>query len=152
MIEIDRYGYSPEEFELQYNPRAAVPDHQIKIDLRNARSADVRKRLKGTLDIRYGPNPNELLDIYPSKSTNVPVQLYVHGGYWRSQDKADVAYLAEPLTSAGAIAVIINYDLCPSVGLDEVVAEVRRVGDDTRASSRRSSIPREPCRRRQARA
>jgi arylformamidase len=131
MTEIDRRGYSPQEFERQYNPRVAVPDHQAKIDARKAQSAQARQRLNGTFDIRYGPNANELLDVYPATSGDgdAPVQLYIHGGYWRAQDKSDVAFIAEPFTAAGACMVIINYDLCPTVTLDVIVAEaIRAIG------------------------
>jgi len=120
--------YTPEEFERQYNPRVAVPDHQAKIDARVAQSRAVRERLPGRLDLRYGPNPKETLDVYPAVGGDgpAPVQLYIHGGYWRAQDKADVAFIAEPFARAGACAVIINYDLCPDVALDEIVAETMR--------------------------
>lgn len=127
MTGIDLRGYSAEEFERQFNPRAAVPDHQTKIDSRKALSARMRTSLGGKFDLRYGPNANELLDIYPARAeAPAPVQLYVHGGYWRAQDKADVAFLAEPFTRAGATTVIINYDLCPAVSLEEIVAETMR--------------------------
>lgn len=128
MTGIDLRGYSPQEFERQFNPRVAVSGHQPKIDARKAQSAAVRPTLGGTFDLRYGPNANELLDLYPARAgqSPSPVQLYIHGGYWRAQDKADVAFLAAPMTKAGATVVIINYDLCPAVGLDEIVAETMR--------------------------
>jgi arylformamidase len=128
VADIDSQDYTAQEFERQFNPRVAVPDHQPKIDARKAQSAQVRRRLNGSHDIRYGPNANELLDVYPAQGTAAPapVQLYIHGGYWRAQDKADVAFIAEPMTRAGATVVIINYDLCPTVALDEIVAETMR--------------------------
>jgi len=130
MVTMERSRYTPEQFERQYNPRVAVPDHQAKIDARIAQSREVRQRLPGVFDLRYGPGPKETLDVYPatagSAADPAPVQLYIHGGYWRAQDKADVAFIAEPLSQAGACAVIINYDLCPDVSLDEIVAETMR--------------------------
>ena len=127
MASIDLRGYTPNEFERQFNPRVAVPDHQAKIDARAAASAAALGRLERLADLRYGPNPNEILDIYPAPGPHpAPVQLYIHGGYWRAQDKADFAFLAEPLVAAGATAVLVNYDLCPTVPLAEVVAETMR--------------------------
>lgn len=128
MADFDASGLSPEQLEQHFNPRVAVPGHQPKIDARKTQSAAVRPGLEGTHDLRYGPNANELLDIYPARSgaTPSPVQLYIHGGYWRAQDKADVAFLAAPMTKAGATVVIINYDLCPTVSLEEIVAEAKR--------------------------
>lgn len=125
-VEIDRRGYSAEEFERQYNPRQAVPDHQGKIDARVTASAEARCRIEGVYDLRYGPGPLELLDVYPAEGDAAPVQFYIHGGYWRAQDKSDVSFLAEPFTAAGATVVIINYDLCPDVSLPEIMAETVR--------------------------
>ena len=123
---IDRRGYSIEDFERQYNPRQAVPDHQGKIDSRVTASAEARCRIEGVYDLRYGPGAKEVLDVFPAEADGAPVQFYIHGGYWRAQDKSDVSFFAEPFTAAGACVVIINYDLCPDVTLPEIMAEVVR--------------------------
>jgi arylformamidase len=123
---IDRHGYSIEDFERQYNPRQAVPDHQGKIDSRVTASAEARCRIEGVYDLRYGPGAKEVLDVFPAEADGAPVQFYIHGGYWRAQDKSDVSFFAEPFTAAGACVVIINYDLCPDVTLPEIMAEVVR--------------------------
>lgn len=123
---VDRHGYSAEEFERQYNPRQAVPDHQGKIDARVIASAEARCRIEGVYDLRYGPGPLEVLDVYPAEAELAPVQLYIHGGYWRAQDKSDVSFFAEPFTAAGATVVVVNYDLCPNVTLPEIIAEMVR--------------------------
>lgn len=116
---------SAEQLEKQFNPRAAVPDHGRYIEERMRRSAETRKKLACELDVRYGPNPLETLDVFPG-APGGPVQLYVHGGYWRANDKADASVIAEPLVARGATAVLINYDLCPKVRVSEIVEEVRR--------------------------
>ena len=123
---IDRGDYSVEEFERQYNPRQAVPDHQGKIEARVIASAEARCRIEGIYDLRYGPGPKEVLDVFPAATDSAPVQFYIHGGYWRAQDKSDVSFLAEPFTQSGACVVIINYDLCPAVTLPEIIAETVR--------------------------
>ncbi|MFP6728525.1 MAG: hypothetical protein VCB63_16970, partial [Alphaproteobacteria bacterium] len=63
---IDRGDYSVEEFERQYNPRQAVPDHQGKIEARVIASAEARCRIEGIYDLRYGPGPKEVLDVFPA--------------------------------------------------------------------------------------
>ena len=126
VADIDRGRYTIEEFERQYNPRQAVPDHQDKIDARVTASAEARCRIEGVYDLRYGPGPLEVLDVYPAEAEAAPVQLYIHGGYWRAQDKSDVSFFAEPFTAAGATVVIVNYDLCPNVSLPEIMAEIVR--------------------------
>jgi len=124
--DIDRGDYSIEEFERQYNPRQAVPNHQEKIQARVTASAETRCRIEGIYDLRYGTGPKEVLDVFPCPSEGAPVQFYIHGGYWRAQDKSDVSFLAEPFIQAGACVVITNYDLCPNVTIPEIIAEIVR--------------------------
>lgn len=119
-------GLAADALERQFNPRVAVPDHAEKIAGRAAQSAAVRERLACRLDLRYGEGEKETLDLFPAARPGAPVQLYFHGGYWRANDKADVSFMAEPLVAAGASVVLANYDLCPAVTLDEIVAEARR--------------------------
>lgn len=119
-------SYAAAELERQYNPRVAVPDHAEKAARRAAVSAAARARLTGHYDVRYGPGEKETMDIFPAARADAPVQIYFHGGYWRAGDKADVSFVAEPLVAAGACVVLANYDLCPTVTLDELVAETRR--------------------------
>ena len=117
---------SPEEMEWHFNPRVTVPDRDGYMDARDAANKRTLDTLSRIPDLRYGPNAYETLDIYPADTAGAPVMVYIHGGYWRAGYKEDWAFVAEPLVSKGATAVVLNYDLCPSVSLDELVAETRR--------------------------
>jgi arylformamidase len=114
-----------DEREYQFNPRRTVPDfkaHQAK----NARlSVEVRARLAGHLDLAYGDTPLQKVDLFPARPRGkgpAPIHVFFHGGYWRAQDKANFAFVAEHLVEQGICTVIANYDLCPAVTLDGVVA------------------------------
>jgi arylformamidase len=113
------------ELERQFNPRASLPDFQRHIDDYRRLSAAARPRLAGQLDLRYGEGPLQTLDVYGARPGKLPTVIFFHGGYWRSLDKHDVAFALEALVGAGARAVNVNYDLCPAVTLDRVVAEAR---------------------------
>ncbi|WP_457155853.1 alpha/beta hydrolase, partial [Mesorhizobium sp. P5_C1] len=54
------------------------------------------------------------------------VHMFIHGGYWRMFSKRDYSYVAETVTSAGAIAVIVDYALMPAVRMAAIVDQVRR--------------------------
>jgi arylformamidase len=54
-----------------------------------------------------------------------PVHIFIHGGYWRMFSKDDFSYVARTVVGAGAIAVVLDYDLMPSVRLADVVRQVR---------------------------
>ena len=51
--------------------------------------------------------------------------MFIHGGYWRSLDKADFSFVAAPFIASGLSVAAINYRLCPVVGVDEVIADCR---------------------------
>jgi arylformamidase len=50
------------------------------------------------------------------------VHVFLHGGYWRAQDKANFAFIAASLVPRGVTVVIANYPLCPRATLDDVIA------------------------------
>jgi len=118
------HGLTPEEHELQYNPQAAAPDFracQIRREPWNQRAAS----LPAQRDVAYAEGALRTLDVYPAAAAKAPVHVFLHGGYWRAQDKANFAYVAKPLLRHGITAVIANYPLCPAVTLDEIVAAAR---------------------------
>ncbi len=56
------------------------------------------------------------LDIYRPSHDDAPVAIYVHGGGWRSGDKADDgARRLAPLSACGVTVVAVNYRLVPRV-------------------------------------
>lgn len=125
--------------EFEYNPQRAFPDfarHQAWREPLNHLALLLPGR---KVDIAYGPGRLQTVDIYPARPTRrpPPVHLFFHGGYWRQQDKINFAYIGRALETQGVTAVIANYDLCPEVTLDGVVASAlacfewvcRQIGD-----------------------
>jgi arylformamidase len=118
-----------DDLEVQFNPRRAVPDFEAYQAANAARSDATRARLAGRLDLAYGQGPLQTLDVFPAAAADGgpgPVHVFFHGGYWRAQDKASFAFVADHLVAQGICTVIANYDLCPAVTLDGVVAAARR--------------------------
>ena len=93
-----------------------------------ARSRAFEARARMRIDVAYGPRPRETLDIaFPEKpEAGAPLHIFVHGGYWRSGDKADYRFMAEPVLAAGGIAALVEYDLMPGQRLPVLVDQVRR--------------------------
>ena len=128
MVETLYRGISAEDMEREYNPRATVTDHEEISAAAAARSTAYRSAAAGhaTFDIAYGPHRLETLDLFkPANPENAPLHIYIHGGYWRSRDKSDFSYIAEPLVDAGAMVAVINYALCPEVDIEEIVRQTR---------------------------
>ena len=80
-----------------------------------AESVRVREAFPCTLDVRYGAGPNMTADLFPAPAAGAPIQVFIHGGYWRAMDKDVHSFPAEGFAAAGGAAVSINYALAPAV-------------------------------------
>jgi arylformamidase len=111
-----------------YCIRSFVPD----FDAISAEISDQSRSLAAKSTIwagcSYGPGARERMDILlpPNLRSGAPVHMFVHGGYWRSGDKADYTCVAAPVLAAGGIAAIVEYDLMPEARLATLVNQVRR--------------------------
>lgn len=119
-------NFTPEQLDAQYNARARVPEFAQHLARWKADSAQARSGGHGRLDLRYGPGKGETLDIFPAEHPRAPVLFFIHGGYWRSMDKADHSFLAPLFNQAGATVVIPNYDLCPALTIPDITRQVVR--------------------------
>jgi arylformamidase len=117
-------GYDRTGLDTQYNARAAVPEHVGYVERWQREGAATLQAYPHKLDIPYGSSPAEKLDVFPAGNAT-PVQVYIHGGYWMSRDKADFRFLANTFVPAGIAFVPINYALIPSVDMDELVRQCR---------------------------
>jgi len=95
------------------------------------RSAATRAARPMVTDIAYGEGPSETVDLFfpAERRPAMPVHMFIHGGYWRMFSKRDYSCIADTVTEAGAIAVIVDYALMPSVRMATVVDQVRRARD-----------------------
>ena len=115
-----------DEIERGYNNRAAVPDHPRWFERWAELSRAARKALSPAIDVRYGPNAKETLDLFVPAVPPLGTLLFIHGGYWRSLDKAEHLFVAPPFVANGYAVAVVNYDLCPAVGIATIVDECRR--------------------------
>ena len=117
--------YDREELDVQYNNRERFPDCTYYFGKWADESVRTRDSLPGELDVAYGEHPKETLDIFPAATTNAPVNLFVHGGYWQLFDKSDFSYVARGFVPRDVTTIVINYALAPDVGMDEIVRQNR---------------------------
>jgi len=118
--------YAPEWLDRMYNNRALVPEHARHFERWSADSAAARARGNAVLDVAYGASGGERLDVFPGAPSQAPVLVFIHGGYWRSLDKADHSFIAPAFTAQGACVVVPNYDLCPAVTIPEITMQMVR--------------------------
>ncbi len=115
-----------------YNNRALVPEHAAHFAQWADASDDARAAHVHEGDVAYGDGPMEKLDIYPrsrfapgqAPKGGAPVVVFIHGGYWRSLDKAEHGFIAPAFTNQGACVVIPNYALCPAVTIPDITLQM----------------------------
>src|SRR4051812_35350827 len=115
--------YDQAALDAQYDPRISIPDFGAIVNRWCEESLRARQMLSSSLDIAFGQDKAEKLDVFHASRHGAPVQIFFHGGYWFSHDKSDFSFIANKLTEAGVTVVIANYGLCPAVTLDELVAQ-----------------------------
>ena len=119
------------DYEVEYNNRARVPEHP-EIFARWTREAEdfraeALKAGRAELGLSYGDTPRQSLDLFfPGAFEGAPVAIFVHGGWWRSLDPSLFSQMAHGLTSNGVVVGVAGYDLCPNVGIGDIIAQIRR--------------------------
>jgi arylformamidase len=77
------------------------------------RTMAVRKELRHELDVAYGKDPKQRVDLYfpVKKAERAPVLVFLHGGGFREGDRKQYGYAAEPFARNGIITVVASYRL-----------------------------------------
>lgn len=71
-------------------------------------SDDVRTRLGAPQRFAYGATPVEALDVYRARS-GAPIQIFIHGGAWRSGTAKEWAFPADMFVHRGAHFVVPDF-------------------------------------------
>lgn len=97
---------------------AEVPaDEPNDDDGRPAGNVDLPAGVVRIVDVAYGPDPRQRLDVYrPARGEGAPVLVMVHGGAWRLGDKGARGVVANKVAHwvpRGVVFVSVNYRLLP---------------------------------------
>ena len=81
-----------------------------------------------TRDVRYGDLPRQSLDIYrPARAEpGIPVVVFFYGGSWDSGKKAIYPFVAATMARAGAVVVVPDYRLYPTVKYPDFLRDCAR--------------------------
>ena len=114
-------GMPPEQIELQYNPRHAVPDFQRHFQWREQESRSFRAANGAPHVLAYGAGPRQAVDIYALQGSRATLA-FIHGGAWRAGDRANFHYMVPAMHALGFSLASIGYPLAPEAGMTEMAA------------------------------
>jgi arylformamidase len=115
------------DYEREYNNRARVPEHPQIFARWTTDSEAFRARIGRARQARvsYGPTEREFIDLFDVRS-EAPLAVFIHGGWWRSFEPALFSHMANGLIEHGVGVALPAYNLCPLVGIANIIAEMRR--------------------------
>lgn len=125
------------QIDAEYDVDRSVPDFSVYARHYIDESRLARHRLRGELDVAYGPTRDETLDIFAATDRHAPVFVFIHGGYWRMLSSKEFSCVALGLKQLEITTVVVNYALTPKVSIDEISRQaraavawvLRRIGD-----------------------
>src|SRR5579871_5664402 len=93
-------GMDAAALDRAYDNGAAFPDVPRFRELWLQRSAGPTPE-DAMLDLAYGADPLQRLDVFPAGRHNAPTLLFFHGGFWSRNDKATFRFLRAAFIRAG---------------------------------------------------
>jgi arylformamidase len=118
--------YDQASLDRAYDQQFWAPNMQAVIKRYALGSKATRTRLGAPRTAPYGSGAIETLDVYATRRPRAPVMVFLHGGAWRVGRAKDYAFPAEAFVQAGAHFVVPDFAPVMEVGLDGMVAQVRR--------------------------
>lgn len=115
-----------EYYSQQYDARAMIPEHSRIFTRWTRDSAHVRRTRSGLYDLAYGEAAGERLDFFPARRGGAALLVFIHGGWWRSLDKADFSCIAAPYLDAGFNVALPNYTLAPHATIEDITRQQLR--------------------------
>lgn len=91
-------------------------------------SEKARTEIVCQIDRSYGETERQKVDIFGVEILpgEAPIFVYIHGGYWQDLSRELSSYVAPPLCKAGAVVVIVGYDLAPTAPIPEITGQCKK--------------------------
>lgn len=111
-----------------YTNGAYIDDAEAYPDRWAAEAAAFRAELskdgRAQIDVSYGPQPRNLLDLFLPAGAPKGLVVFVHGGYWKAFDKSFWSHLARGAVDHGFAVALPSYTLAPDARLTRIGREV----------------------------
>jgi arylformamidase len=120
--------YDQAALDAAYDQAKYAPNLQQVLHRYATNSELARARLGAPRRLAYGAHAIEQLDIYRTDRANAPIQVFIHGGAWRTGAAKDYAFPAEMFVRAGAHYVVPDFAWVQDTGgsLLPIADQIRR--------------------------
>nr|WP_256442941.1 MULTISPECIES: alpha/beta hydrolase [unclassified Bradyrhizobium] len=75
--------------------------------------------------LRYGSGERHGLDLFAADVDGGAIVVFIHGGYWQALDRSFFSHMARGLNARGVTVAVPSYDLCPQVGVADIITQMR---------------------------
>jgi len=110
--------YDQVELDAMYDQAAYAPNQQQITSRFFTNSELVQARLGIPMRFTYGPSKIERLDVYVTPGKKAPVNIFIHGGAWRSGSASAYGFPAEAFVAAGSHFVVPDFVAVQDAGGD----------------------------------
>ncbi|MFD0917755.1 alpha/beta hydrolase [Pseudahrensia aquimaris] len=117
------------DYAKEYDNSGRVPNADELIELYQMDASFYREQRAEhcDLDKRYGQGERNRLDVFwPDEGKDVPLVMFIHGGYWQRLDRKSFSHMASGLNDHGIAVAIPSYTLCPQISVMGIINEMRR--------------------------
>jgi arylformamidase len=119
-------GYTQAELDLAYSQRNWAENADQILGRWSSAVDAVRAASPSYREFRYGPEADELIDLYPAPGRPRHAHFHIHGGAWRAQSKSDCAFLAPLMRSVNVNFLVPEFGKLPQQRLPQVLAHLIR--------------------------
>jgi acetyl esterase/lipase len=109
-----------------YANAAYIPDAERFPQMWQAKARAFREKHLSECGLAYGGAERQAMDLFLPDEMPLGLVVFVHGGYWLRFDRSVWSHLAEGALARGWAVAMPSYDLCPSVGIPEITAQIAR--------------------------
>ena len=118
--------YDDDQFDLQYDLTGKDDVDAYEAEYQHMSDVVTQSDIKAHYGIHYGASANERLDVFPAASSNAPVHIFIHGGYWREGDMAPWRFVANGVVGNAITLVLPTYDVSKDTHIGAIVEQLRK--------------------------
>ena len=114
------------QLEHEYSPSVCVPSITPFLEAYAERSREAAKQFPYQRNLRWGHGDDETFDFFSANTSNAPLLVFFHGGYWQEHSKDESLFVAPNCVANGIAYAAVEYRLAPRATVTEIVEQCRR--------------------------